>query len=144
MTAEDFLGKGGDQQVITAIRKAETRTSGEIRVHLEQKCDGEPRKRAEQIFHELKMDNTRLQNGVLIYVAVDSHKFVILGDKGINREVGEKFWEEVRDAMQYRFRESEFTQGLIEGITLAAEKLAEYFPWQEDDINELPDEITTG
>jgi uncharacterized membrane protein len=89
------------------------------------------------------MDNTQEQNGVLVYVAVDSHKFAIIGDRGINERVGEDFWREVKDVMQLRFRESEFAKGLEEGIILAGQKLAEYFPWDKGDKNEMSDEIST-
>lgn len=130
--------------MVAAIRDAENRTSGEIRVHLESTCAGNARKRAEYLFHHLKMDNTKDANGILFYLAVDDHKFTILGDSGIDRNVGEGFWEEIRSGMESRFRESEYTKGLVYGIQETGVKLSEFFPWQEDDINELPDEITTG
>ena len=144
MTPSEFLGNNGEQQVIEAIRTAENNTSGEIKVHLEKICDSDPVKAAQQMFHRLKMDNTKEKNGVLIYVAIESHKFAIIGDEGINEKVGEEFWHEVKEVMQRRFRESKFAIGLVEGILLSGKKLAEYFPWDRSDENELSDEISTG
>ncbi|AGC75245.1 TLP18.3/Psb32/MOLO-1 phosphatase superfamily protein [Nonlabens dokdonensis] len=140
---EDFLTASQEQAIIEAIRKAELLTSGEIRVHLESHCD-EPISRAQELFHLLKMDNTKEENGILFYVAVDDKKFALIGDKGIHNQVGDDFWNAVRDVVLSRFRESEFQKGLIEGIELVGKKLAVYFPWQHDDKNELPNEISVS
>lgn len=90
------------------------------------------------------MDNTKLQNGVLIYVAVDLKQFVIYGDKGINDVVPLGFWDSTRDAMLLHFKKGDFKQGLIKGIEEASTVLAEYFPWQHSNRNELPNEISKG
>lgn len=139
---EDFLTKEEEQQIVEAIRLAEKETSGEIRVHLEKTTSGEAFARALEVFHLLKMDNTKLQNGVLIYVAVEDHNFVICGDKGINDVVPNDFWDCTRDAMAQQFKSGNFKQGLIDGITRAGEKLQQYFPWEEGDSDELSNEIS--
>ena len=141
---EDFLTKEEEQEIVAAIRKAETNTSGEIRVHIEKTTSIAAYDRALEVFHMLKMDNTKLQNGVLIYVAVEDHSFVICGDKGINDAVPNDFWDCTRDAMQQQFKQGNFKQGLIDGITNAGEKLQHYFPWETDDSNELSNEISKG
>lgn len=141
---EDFLTANEEQQIVEAIRLAEQNTSGEIRVHIEKTTSVAAFDRAMEVFHLLKMDNTKLQNGVLIYVAVDDHAFVICGDKGINAVVPDDFWDCTRDVMQQHFRHGDFKQGLIDGITRAGEKLQEYFPWEHDDKDELSNEISKG
>lgn len=140
---EDFLTASQEQAIVEAIRKAELLTSGEIRVHLESSCI-DPISRAQELFHLLKMDNTKEENGILFYVAVDDKKFALIGDRGIHKQVGDDFWNAVRDVVLSRFRESEFQNGLIEGIELVGKKLAVYFPWQHDDENELPNEISVS
>jgi uncharacterized membrane protein len=140
---EQFLTPAEEEQVVAAIRAAEKQTSGEIRVHLEKKCD-DAYERAQEVFHLLKMDNTELHNGVLFYFAVESHKFSLIGDSGINEKVGAGFWTGVKDEMQTRFTQGEFAQGIVDGIHKCGEQLATYFPWQHDDVNELPDEVTKG
>ncbi|MEO9954922.1 MULTISPECIES: TPM domain-containing protein [Nonlabens] len=140
---EDFLTAAQEKAIVEAICKAESLTSGEIRVHLESRCE-EPVTRAQELFHLLKMDNTKEENGILFYVAVDDKKFALIGDKGIHARVGDDFWTSVRDVVLSRFRESEFQNGLVQGIELVGEKLATYFPWDVNDVNELPDEISVS
>ncbi|GAB4157666.1 MAG: TPM domain-containing protein [Winogradskyella sp.] len=141
---EDFLSQQEEQEIIEAIRIAERETSGEIRVHIEQKCNMDIYEHALEIFHHLKMDNTKQQNGVLIYVAVDNKAFVIYGDKGINDIVGSDFWNSTRDKIASQFKTANFKQGLIDGIKEAGKVLAEHFPWKHGDHNELDNSISKG
>lgn len=141
---EDFLSADQEQQIVAAIRRAEQTTSGEIRVHLEKHTDLDILQRAAEVFHWLKMDNTVQRNGVLIYVAVEDHRFAIYGDQGINEIVPNNFWESAKDAILKQFREGNFTQGLIDGVLLAGEQLQQHFPWDHGDSNQLSDEISKG
>lgn len=139
---EAFLTAEEEAEVVRAIQEAERDTSGEIRVHLEHTDRGNPQKRAEALFHLLKMDNTRERNGVLLYIAVKDHHFVILGDKGIDRVVPEGFWDGTRDVIQDHFRRGAFKDGIIAGIRSAGQELKAHFPWHPEDINELDDGIS--
>ena len=142
---EDFLTAEEEQEVVAAIRQAERTTSGEIRVHLEPSTKGmDPLDHAKEVFHWLKMDNTKDENGVLIYVAVEDHTFAIYGDKGINAKVPTNFWETTRDHIVAEFKKGNFKQGLINGVLEAGEQLQKYFPWDTLDENELSDEISKG
>lgn len=143
-TVEDFLSAKDEQEVIKAILEAEKQTSGEIRVHLEHFAKIDTLARARKIFHVLKMDNTKDENGVLIYVAVDDHKLAICGDSGINKVVPPDFWEVTKDLMIAHFKAGNFKEGLVKGIQKTGEQLAHYFPWKHGDIDELPNEITTS
>jgi len=140
--AKNLFGKEEKVAIKKAILNAEMDTSGEIRVHLEGICEGEVLDRAAYIFKKLKMDKTDMRNGVLFYLAVESKKFAIIGDTGINTTVPENFWNDIKDKMTVHFKEERFTQGLIEGIEMAGEKLKKHFPRHLDDINELSDEIS--
>ena len=137
-----ILNKEEDRRIVKAIKQAELNTSGEIKVHIENRCKGNVEQRSLIVFNKLKLNETKLRNGVLIYLAVRDHKFVILGDKGINQVVEEGFWNDVKDLMQNHFREGRFAEGLEKGIMRCGEKLKTYFPYQSDDINEIPDEIS--
>ncbi|MBA4134559.1 MAG: hypothetical protein C0525_07525 [Flavobacterium sp.] len=141
---EDFLTPEEEQEIVAAIRTAEKNTSGEIRVHLEKQTSIAAFDRAMEVFHLLKMDETALKNGVLIYLAVKDKTFVICGDKGINDLVPHDFWDCTRDIMVSHFKEGRFKQGLIDGILRAGEQLQKYFPYQEGDTNELSNEISKG
>lgn len=139
---EDFLSKEDEAEVVAAIQKAEQKTSGEIRVHIEHTFKGDIWARAMEVFHLLKMDNTKEDNGVLIYVAVDERQFVIYGDKGINAVVPKDFWETTKEAIVAEFKKGNFKQGLIDGILRAGKELQAHFPWTEDNTNELSDKIS--
>ncbi len=141
---EDFLTKEEEQEIVEAIRLAEKETSGEIRVHIEKHTSSAAFDRAREVFHFLKMDETELKNGVLIYLAVEDHSFVICGDKGIDDVVSDDFWDCTKDAMVSQFKTGNFKQGLIDGIKRAGEQLQKYFPWREGDSDELSNEISRG
>ena len=141
---EDFLTAAEEQEIIAAIRTAELKTSGEIRVHIEHHSDIPPLEHAKEVFHWLKMDNTKEENGVLIYVAVHDKKFAIYGDRGIDKVVPKNFWEATKNVMQDYFKKGAFKDGLIAGVLKAGEELQQHFPWNHGDVNELPDEISKG
>jgi uncharacterized membrane protein len=141
---EDFLTRDEEQEIIAAIRTAEKNTSGEIRIHIEPTSDKDHYERSLEVFHLLKMNNTKDENAVLIYVAVHDKKFVIYGDKGINNVVPKDFWNTTKDVMQNHFKNGNFKQGIIDGVLKAGEELKSHFPWQIDDENELSNEISKG
>ena len=142
MSARSFFTKEEQQKIVAAIKEAELITSGEIRVHIENHCKEEALERAAEVFYDLKMDRTAARNGILFYLAVKDHKFAIIGDEGINREVERDFWNDIKDEMIYNFKENKFAEGLIAGILKCGDKLKKYFPYQNDDVNELSDEIS--
>jgi uncharacterized membrane protein len=139
-----FLTEAERQTVLAAIRDAERKTSGEIRVHIEARCPGDPLVRATRVFEELGMTKTAERNGTLLYLALRDHKFAVIGDQGIHLRLPEGFWEEVREAMEERFRAGRFAEGLVRGVAAIGERLAAYFPRGADDRDELPDEISHG
>ena len=142
MSARLFFTKEEQQKIVAAIKEAELNTSGEIRVHIENHCKEEALERAAEVFYDLKMDRTAARNGILFYLAVKDHKFAIIGDEGINREVEHNFWNDIKDEIISNFKENKFAEGLIAGILKCGDRLKEYFPYQNDDVNELSDEIS--
>lgn len=141
---EAFLTPQEEQEIISAIVVAEKNTSGEIRVHIETTSKKEHYDRALEVFSLLKMDTTKDANAVLIYVAVEDKKFVIYGDKGIDKVVPKNFWNTTKDVIQNHFKNGNFKQGIVEGILKAGEELQAHFPWQTDDVDELSNEISKG
>jgi uncharacterized membrane protein len=132
-----------EQERITGeIRKAEEKTSGEIRVHLDCCSREDPLDKARKIFERLGMTRTEQRSGVLIYLATDSRKFAILGDEGIHRVVPENYWEDVKDKMQAEFQKGRFLEGICLGVREIGEKLKTHFPVEEDDRNELPNTLS--
>ena len=144
LDVESFLTANEEQDIVDAIKLAEKNTSGELRVHIENTCNAHLEERALEVFSVLKMHNTKNRNGVLIYVAVDDHKFSIYGDQGINKVVPDNFWGETKDIIQKHFRNGNFKQGLVDGIIHAGEALKAHFPIEDDDTNELTNTISKG
>ena len=141
---EDFLTAHEEQEIVDAILEAEKNTSGEIRVHIESHTRLNHDERAKEVFHILKMDNTKEENGVLIYIAVNDKKFAIYGDRGIDRAAPDNFWETTKNTIQEQFVKGNFKQGIVEGILKAGEELNSHFPWHPTDTNELSDEVSKG
>ena len=140
--ADKFFTKEEEHRIVSAIKEAEGHTSGEIRVHLENHTDEPNLEHAEHIFEKVGMTKTAQRNGVLFYLAVQDHQFSIVGDIGIDKVTPDDFWDHIRDVMQEHFKKGAFTEGLIQGIRMAGQALKEYFPREDDDINELTDEIS--
>ncbi len=141
---EAFLSKEDEQEIVQAIVSAEKNTSGEIRVHIEERSEKAPLDRAQEVFFELHMNETKDRNGVLFYVCVADKKFAIIGDEGIDKVVESDFWDCTKDIVITNFKEANFKNGLVEGVLRAGNRLKKYFPYQSDDVNELSNEISKG
>ena len=139
-----FFSAAEESQIVDAIRRAESNTSGEIRVHVEVGAKGEALQVAQRVFRELEMEKTKDRNGILILLAVDRRQFAILGDEGIDKVVSDNFWDEERDLMQHHFRQGKFADGIALAVEQVGAKLKQFFPKQSDDENELPDDISYG
>lgn len=144
MKAKQIFTTEVTAEIVKAIEQAELATSGEIRLHVDDTCTGDVMDRAAFLFEKLNMHKTDLRNGVLFYVAAIDRKFAILGDVGINSKVDDNFWNEVKDIVISNFKEQQFGKGLSEGIIKAGDQLKAHFPFQEDDVNELDNEISFG
>jgi len=142
--AENFFSSDEKKHILQSIQAAEKNTSGEIRVHLENRFAGDILDRAAFLFEKLQMHKTEKRNGVLFYLAVQDRRFAILGDAGINAVTSDDFWDKIKDAMSVLFSEGKFTDGLCKGVEMAGEALQQYFPYRKDDVNELKDDISYG
>ncbi len=143
-TKDIFLTKEEEAEVVEAIQMAEKNTSGEIRVHIEKETSIAPIDRAVEVFHLLQMEHTKERNGVLIYVATQSKQFAICGDQGIHEKVTNSFWDATKEVMLSHFKNGNNKQALVDGILKAGEQLKNYFPFQEDDTDELSNELSKG
>ena len=138
------LSRDEGRTVIEAIKAAEKMTSGEIRVHITKKCKSNVYAEAQKVFNRLRMHRTKERNAVLIFVALESRQFAILGDSGIHRHVGDSFWDQTRDKMISCFSKDQIKEGVVAGVLNVGEKLKAYFPSAENDSNELSNKITEG
>ena len=110
MRTKEFLSKLEHDQIVQAIRDAESKTSGEIRVYIQRgKLDVDPLIAAQKKFHRLGMDKTPERNAVLIFVAPRAHRFAVVGDKAIHEKCGEHLWQRLVDKMREHFRNEKFS-----------------------------------
>ncbi|MEQ8712352.1 MAG: TPM domain-containing protein [Cyclobacteriaceae bacterium] len=142
--AKELFSDVEGRAIVDAIKEAERATSGEIRLHVENKCKGDVLDRAAEVFSLLNMHKTKLRNGVLFYLAVEDHKFAIIGDAGINQKVEDHYWGDIKEHMMARFKADAIVLGLCEGIKMTGQTLKEHFPALVDDKNEITDEISYG
>jgi uncharacterized membrane protein len=137
-----FFSKLDSHRLVEAIAEAEKKSSGEIRVHVTRRKPDNLEERAKRRFELLGMTKTALRNGVLIYIAPKLRRFQILGDSGIHEKCGDEFWKATAAEMETHFRRGDFTEGIIHGVAKIGNLLAEHFPRESGDVNELPDEVT--
>jgi uncharacterized membrane protein len=143
--ARSFFIEAEEARVVEAIRASEKRTSGEIRIFVESHCRFvDPVDRAAELFFGLEMEHTEDRNGVLIYIATNDHQLAIFGDEGIHRIVGTEYWKKEVAKILREFNAAHYVEGLIEIIHDIGELLAEKFPYEREDRNELPDNIVFG
>ena len=143
MKQSDFLAKLDRDAIAGAIKRAESATSGEVRVHVQPRAHGgELRWVAERTFERLGMTKTAARTGVLLFIASEEQRFVILGDKGIDEKVPPHYWDDIAAKLGERFKVGEFSEGIVEAIDAAGERLHLHFPISKDDTNELSNELS--
>ena len=143
---KDFFTADEKSQVVEAIRLAEKRTSGEVRVYVESRCRFvDPLDRAAEVFSILKMGKTASHNAVLIYLAVKDRQLAVFGDSGIHEKVGDEFWKKEVMHMLTHFQNSQYADATAKVIHDIGAALKYHFPYdRQSDINELPDDIVFG
>jgi uncharacterized membrane protein len=145
MRTKEFLSKLDSDRIVRAIRAAEAKTSGEIRVYLQRgQLAGDALEAAQTQFRKLGMEKTKERNGVLIFVAPRARKFAVIGDEGVHQKCGEEYWQQLVDSMREHFQKEDFNQALLEAIESTGELLAKHFPKTDGGPNELPDAIVEG
>jgi uncharacterized membrane protein len=142
MRTKDFLGKLDHDRIVGAVKAAEAKTSGQIRVYVQRgELDGDAIDYAQKRFQKLGMQATDERNAVLIFVAPRARKFAVIGDEGVHQKCGDGFWEQLIEKMRAHFRNENFTDALVEAIEETGQLLARHFPKTSESSNELPDEI---
>jgi uncharacterized membrane protein len=141
---KSLLGPADHDRIVAAIARAESGTSGQIRVHLHHRSVRDPIAAAKKVFEKLGMTNTAEKTSAMIFVAPLSKNFAILGDSGIHEKCGDDFWSEAAAAMTGHFQKGDFPGGIVATIEKLGEALAAHFPRRESSVNELPDEVDEG
>lgn len=142
---QDWFTVQEHESIVNAIRTAEKRTSGEIRVFVESRCSYvDAVDRAAEVFFGLKMDKTEDRNGVVLYIAMKDHQLAVYGDKGIHEKVGTEFWNKEVLKMLSSFKKESYAEGIIQIVKEIGDALVTHFPYENEDRNELPDDIVFG
>lgn len=143
---KQFFSSADNEKIVQAIRDAEMRTSGEIRVFVESRCRFiDPMDRALEIFANLKMEQTECRNAVLLYIALKDRQLAVYGDKGIHEKVGDEFWNIAVKKIIAHFNKDNYAEGISNCVAEIGESLQQHFPYDKTlDRNELPDEIIFG
>lgn len=146
LKAKSFFSEKDKTLIESAIKEAETATSGEVRVYIENHCGKPgPLERARQMFLELKMQETAQRNGVLLYIALKDRKLAVYGDEGIHQKLGESYWAERVKAIIEHFSQKKHAEGIANAVREIGQALALHFPYDRTtDSNELSDEIVFG
>jgi uncharacterized membrane protein len=142
MRTREFLSKLEHDRITEAIRGAESKTSGEIRVLIQRgKLKSDPLVAAQRKFRRLGMHKTRQRNAVLIFIVPRARKFAVVGDNGIHEKCGAELWDRIVDRMRTHFQNEKFSDALVETIEEIGSVLGNYFPRTHGDANELPDDV---
>jgi uncharacterized membrane protein len=145
MRTKDFLGKLDHDRIVRAIKEAEAKTSGQIRIYVQRgELDGDALGYAQKKFQKLGMQATKERNGILIFMVPRARKFAVIGDAGVHQKCGDQFWQQLVERMRAHFQQANFTDALVEAIEEAGKLLARHFPKTGGAQNELPDEIIEG
>jgi len=145
MRTKEFISRLDHDRIVGAIKAAEAKTSGQIRVYVQRgELAGDPVSAAQKRFHQLGMQATKERNGVLIFVLPRARKFAVIGDEGVHQKCGDQFWQQLVERMRAHFQQENFTDALVEAIEEVGELLARHFPKTGAPQNELPDDIVEG
>lgn len=141
MNPKEFIARLDESKVLRAIEEAEQKTSGEIRVFVSHRHIGDPLLAGQKQFERLGMTHTQLRNGVLLFFAPVTQKFAIVSDSGIHEKCGAPFWQELSRHMEIHLKSAHFTEAVVAAIQKVGEVLAQHFPRNPNDINELSNRI---
>ncbi len=139
---DQLLAPEDQQRLLDKIRQIENRSSGEVRLHITDRRVKDTMQAARKTFTDLEMTRTRRRNGVLVFLSLPSRTFAIVGDEGIDGVTGPQYWENLRDAMAERFSAGSYADGLLDILDQVEAVLAEHFPYEEGDVDELSDDIS--
>ncbi len=140
-----FFSEEEQRLIVSAIQKAERATSGEVRVFVESRCSYmDALDRAVELFAQMGMQATEERNGVLVYVAIKDQQFAVFGDEGIHRKVGTDYWNTEVIKMMRDFNRENYAVGIAGCVEDIGHALQQFFPYTENDKNELSDDIQFG
>lgn len=141
--SRDYFSFEEKQALVHAIQAVELKTSGELKVHVEDYCGKNLDARMKEVFVKLRLHQTAQRNGVLIYLAIKDRKVGVLGDSGIHAKVPTDYWAHIIEQMKPMLSEGKILEALLHAINEVGHSLTDIFPYSGDeDKNEIPDDIS--
>ena len=145
MKAKHFVQALDHAKISAAIARAESQTSGQIRVFVSHRKDvADPVQIARERFAKLGLEKTAARNAVLVYFAPEARKYAVVGDDGIHAKCeGDAFWKTLVSAtMRPLLKEERYTEAIVAAVEQVGQELALHFPRAAgDQPNELPDAV---
>jgi uncharacterized membrane protein len=115
--------------IVAAILEAESRTTGEIHVHLSRRWyEKDPLARANRLFQRFDMAQTPQRNAVLLYVNLRKRRLALVGDKGIQARVSARFWKEQARELSQDLRATQFENAISAAVRRLGHELERRFP----------------
>lgn len=108
--------------------------AGEMREEVE--------RRALEQFQQRRVRGTAGGTGVLIYVSLYERLVRVVGDDAIAARIAQPDWDGISQAVVDGMKNGRPADGLIEAIRRAGERLAQHFPIQPGDQDELSNDLT--
>jgi uncharacterized membrane protein len=139
------LGSGALDRLEQRVHDSESRHGGEICLcveaslpasylwrHLRQGVPMEAivHERALALFGKLRVWDTELNNGVLIYLQLAEHRVEIIADRALARKTGDAPWQSTIVAMTDAFGAGRYEEGLAGAIDAVTHALERFFPAQ--------------
>lgn len=84
---------------------------------------------------------THGRTGILIYLSMREHRAEIVADQAIASVVDAEIWGEAMAAMLAELKQGRIAEGMVAAVEQVGIVLAQHFPREDDDVNELPDRL---
>ena len=146
-SARRLFPEGTLQRITDAIAVDEARHRGEICFAVESALDWRAlwhgraaRERAADVFSQLRVWDTRENNGVLIYLLLADHRIEIVADRGLGGSISAEQWRGVCQLMEEQLGAGNPEQAVLRGVGAVGDLLADVFPRtaDHDHHDELP------
>lgn len=98
--------------------------------------------RAQQLFLEQGVTETRQRSGVLLFFSEAEHRMELIADRGIHERVGGELWQSLVTSVSTAIHDGHAADGVCAAVDSIGQALAQHFPPEADDRNELPDAPT--
>ncbi len=98
-------------------------------------------RRALNEFYNKRVHHTQRSTGILIFVSLDEHRALVIGDDLISEKLNSEDWQEVVQLLLNGIKSKKMAQGFLDAIERAGELLKNNFPAEKNNANELENHL---